>query len=64
MMGKYSFLLCVAFVPTTIWTLPAEANVLTSATASANCAGFNNLAVNATDLAVGSTLYHRIHLHL
>jgi hypothetical protein len=54
MLKKYPFLLSIAFVLMAMSTLPAKANILTSATATVNCQGYN-LTVNATDLTVGTT---------
>jgi hypothetical protein len=52
---KYSSVLCSAFVLMVIGTLPAAANILSSATATANCQGFSNLTVSATELTPGTT---------
>ncbi len=46
--------LCIAFGMMAISAVPARANILTSATATANCQGYG-LSVNATELTVGVT---------
>jgi len=54
MLKKRSVALLAALGMMVISALPASANILTSATATANCQGYA-MTVNATDLTVGTT---------
>jgi hypothetical protein len=54
MLKMYSSVLCIAFALMVIGTLPATANVVKSANATATCQGYN-LTVNTAQLTVGQT---------
>jgi hypothetical protein len=53
-MRKLGTILAFAIGIFTVWATPARANILTGATATANCQGYN-LSVNATDLTPSTT---------